>query len=432
MTTVDSAVGTPQELVGCLEELFGSVLYYREPTRTGRRHWYVPLADADVIRAGEPGVAARVTAAFDSAEDAARSGSGPGEVFFALSYDLAVLARAEQDGRSHHVPPGTPLAVVTRPTTSVAVTEPSGALTVQSTDRVLRHELTRRCALSHWPSPAAPSTPLRPLTTVLKPIDVDRYHWQVSEAMRAFERGDSYQLVVSTSTVVRPTMSVPEYFAATAQRYAHATYSYWLAIDGMRVFGNCFLPHVTHTGDTVSSVVLAGTQAGSTDPGEQAVSDDRLTGDPKYFGEHLMLVDVERNDLGQFCQPGTVAVRGLRRPLRTGPTTYLATHVTGRVDPDTNLATTVLRTFPRGVVVGAPKRRAQELLDDIEDTPRGFYTGAIGLYRPATSRLVSNTIVTCAQQQQDELVLRCAGGLTIDSDVNQELAELALTLKFLV
>jgi para-aminobenzoate synthetase len=353
-------------------------------------------------------------------------------VFFALSYDLAVVARAEQDGRPHAIPPGTPLAVVTRPTTSVTMAEPSGAVTVQCADRALRRELMRLCKQTHSPKPPDPGAPLRPLTTVLKPIDVDRYRWQVAEAMRAFERGDSYQLVVSASTVVRPTMSVAEYFAATAQRYAHATYSYWLSIDGMRVFGNCFLPHVTRRGDTVSSVVLAGTQAGSADPGEQAVSDDRLTGDPKYFGEHLMLVDVERNDLGQFCQPGSVAVRGLRRPLRAGPTTYLATHVTGRVNRDTSLATMVLRTFPRGVAVGAPKRRAQELLDDIEDTPRGFYTGAIGVYRPTTGRLVSNTIVTCAQQWDDEVVLRCAGGLTIDSDVNQELAELALKLKFLL
>ena len=430
MTTMDAVLGTPQELVGCLEALFGSVLYYREPTRTGCRHRYVCLADADVIRAGEPDAMARVTAAFDSAEDAARAGSD--EVFFALSYDLAVIARMAQNDPACRIPLGTPLAVIARPTISVTIAEPSGSFIVECADPALRRELVRLCKPTYRPEPPDPGTPLRPLTTVVAPIDVDLYHSQVAEAMRAFERGDVYQLVVSASTVVRPTMSVPEYFAATAQRYAYATYSYWLAIDGIRVFGNCFLPHVTRKGDTVSSLVLAGTQVGSTDPAELATADRRLLDDPKYFGEHLMLVDVERNDLGQFCQPGSVAVRGLRRPLRTGPTTYLDTHVTGRVDRHTSLATMVLRTFPRGVVVGAPKRRAQELLDVIESVPRGFYTGVIGVYRPATRRLVSNTIVTCAQQQQDELVLRCAGGLTIDSDVDQELAELALKLKFLV
>jgi anthranilate/para-aminobenzoate synthase component I len=145
-----------------------------------------------------------------------------------------------------------------------------------------------------------------------------------------------------------------------------------------------------------------------------------------------MLVDLERNDLGMYCTPGSVRVSGLLTPIEIGPTTYLATDVQGRVESDVSLATLLLTSFPRGVVSGAPKSTALRLIGAIEGEPRGFYAGAMGWYRGFEDELISNTIVTCAYEDESELVLQCGGGITNESTASQEFYELELKLRYLI
>jgi anthranilate/para-aminobenzoate synthase component I len=423
--------GAPQDLVEPLEELFGPLFCYRLPG-PGRRTLLASLADVwrigtDGIHRGGERFPGDVAALLDHVFAEARSGPGA-DVAFALSYDLSWWLRA--DAGIPGEPPRTssrqPLLGFAGPLRRAVVHDPAtGTLSCAEEDRA---DVAAACARAG----ARTAPPLTaPLTEVIADIDPDRYAAQLARARDHLLAGDIYQVVLSVPVRVRPHTSLPRYYADVAARYATADYSYWFSLDGTRVFGNCSLPHVLARGGRVSSRVFAGTQPAARDDRERDEQGALLRGDAKYFAEHIMLVDLERNDLGSYCEPGTVVVDRLCEPLVIGPTTYLASDVSGAYDQRRGLGSVVLASFPRGVVVGAPKLRAQEVLADLEGEPRGFFAGAVGRYDAARDTLTSNTIVTCAEQDGPDVLLRCGGGVVAGSEAAQELAELDLKLRYL-
>ncbi|WP_405090033.1 chorismate-binding protein [Micromonospora sp. NBC_01392] len=426
-----SFAGDPHDLVEPLTERFGSLFCYRLPGRE-RRTLFASLSDvwrvtADGIERDGERFDGDVAALLDQLLAEARRGPGP-DVAFAFSYDLSLRLRAEA-GIPGGPPPATApgrLLGFAGPLRRAVVHDPAtGTLSCAAQDRA---DVVAACARTT----ARTAPPLTaPLTEVVVDIDPVRYAGQLARARDHLLAGDVYQVVLSVPVRVRPRTSLPRYYADVAARYATADYSYWFDLAGTRVFGNCSLPHVLARDGRVSSRVFAGTQPAARTDRERQDRGALLRGDPKYFAEHIMLVDLERNDLGSYCEPGTVVVDRLCDPLVIGPTTYLASDVSGRYDPARGLGRVLLASFPRGVVVGAPKLRAQEVLAEIEGEPRGFFAGAVGLYDAAGDALTSNTIVTCAEQDGPDVLLRCGGGVVAGSEVAQELAELELKLRYL-
>ncbi|MFG2957728.1 chorismate-binding protein [Streptomyces sp. NPDC048291] len=421
----------PYRLVEPVEALFGSLFFYRSPDPAGRRRYLLAsLADAWELRTSGlhhqgrpvPGTPAR------HLDDLLRTATEQGgELVFALAYDSLRAAPARPDGTA---PEDRLLGFVARVGAAVRYDESDGSVEI-SGDDVLRARLGRiveRCLAEPAPAPLPRDTAL---CEVLSPLDEARYTEQLEAVRGHLRRGDVYQAVISQSVRVRPRMPVPEYFRQISHRYLHADFSYWVSLGGQCFFGACSLPHLAVTGDRVSTRVFAGTQPAAPDSAELARVRRTLREDPKYFAEHIMLVDLERNDLGKFCVPGSISVDDPLEPIVIGPTTYLATTVRGRLARPLDAAA-VLGNFPRGVVTGAPKVRAERLLDEIEDTPRGFYTGAVGWYRGDGADLVSSTVVTCGVRDGDDVLLRCAGGVTVESTAAQELHELQLKLAYLV
>src|SRR5262249_51647753 len=123
---------------------------------------------------------------------------------------------------------------------------------------------------------------------------------------------------------------------------------------------------------------IAGTRRrGKTEQEDLAMADE-LKADPKERAEHLMLVDLGRNDLGRVCQPGTVRVPELMTIENYSHVMHLVSSVTGRLTPDANAFDLFQACFPAGTVSGAPKIRAMEIIDELESIKRGPYAGAIG------------------------------------------------------
>jgi len=149
-----------------------------------------------------------------------------------------------------------------------------------------------------------------------------------------------------------------------------------------------------------------------------------LISDPKERAEHVMIVDLERNDLGRVCEVGTVAVRELLR-VETFPSLHhLVSKVQGRLRETTGLAEILRAVFPGGSITGAPKIRAMEIIDEIEPCARGFYTGSIGLLGPRWSRL--NIAIRTAFVTPERLVYHAGGGIVADSDPRREYEEILL------
>jgi anthranilate synthase component 1 len=175
-------------------------------------------------------------------------------------------------------------------------------------------------------------------------------------------------------------------------------------------------------GDRVETEPIAGTRPrGSTDADDAALEAD-LTGDEKERAEHAMLVDLERNDLGKVSQYGTVTVDEYRRVDRYSEVMHLVSLVSGDLRPEAGVVDAIRAVFPGGTITGAPKPRTMEIIEEVEATRRGPYTGsmaAIGFDGRATLNIVIRTLVC----HEGEYHLRVGGGIVHDSVPDREYEE---------
>jgi anthranilate synthase component I len=123
---------------------------------------------------------------------------------------------------------------------------------------------------------------------------------------------------------------------------------------------------------------IAGTRPRSTDPDCDRALAEELLADPKERAEHIMLVDLARNDLGRVCEPGSVAVPELMVIERYSHVMHIVSDVTGRLAAGRDIYDVLRSTFPAGTVSGAPKIRAMEIIAELETARRGPYAGAVG------------------------------------------------------
>jgi para-aminobenzoate synthetase component 1 len=144
--------------------------------------------------------------------------------------------------------------------------------------------------------------------------------------------------------------------------------------------------------------------------------------DPKEAAEHVMIVDLERNDLSRVCEPGSVHWPELQRQRQLAGVTHLVSTVEGRLRPGVGLAEILAATFPGGSVTGAPKIAALDLIAALEPVGRGAAMGALGVIRPSGDFELALTIRTFAIAD-DRIHLWVGGGVVWDSDPEQEIEE---------
>jgi para-aminobenzoate synthetase component 1 len=147
-----------------------------------------------------------------------------------------------------------------------------------------------------------------------------------------------------------------------------------------------------------------------------------LLASPKDRAEHVMIVDLERNDLGRVCRTGSVVVDGVARVLELPTVLHLVSPVRGALRPHVGLAALLAATFPGGSITGAPKRRAMEIIDELEPAARGPYTGATG-WLGAAGDLDLAVAIRTALVAEGRLSLSVGGGIVADSVPEAEWAE---------
>jgi anthranilate synthase component 1 len=175
-------------------------------------------------------------------------------------------------------------------------------------------------------------------------------------------------------------------------------------------------------GDRVRTEPIAGTRPRGATDDEDAAMAAELTGDEKERAEHAMLVDLERNDLGKVCRYGTVDVSEYRRVDRYSEVMHLVSLVDGRLRAGCSLADAVAAVFPGGTITGAPKPRTMAIIDELEATRRGPYTGSIGILGfddRATLNIVIRTLVRYGREYH----LRVGAGIVHDSVPDREYDE---------
>jgi anthranilate synthase component 1 len=167
---------------------------------------------------------------------------------------------------------------------------------------------------------------------------------------------------------------------------------------------------------------LAGTRPRGKTPEEDALLEKELRNDEKERAEHIMLVDLGRNDIGRVSQPGTVAVSELMDVERYSHVMHLVTHIQGKLRPDMNAFDALRACFPAGTVSGAPKVRAMEIIAKMEPEKRGPYAGAVGYFSFSGNMDMAIAIRTMVVNKGVAYV-QAGGGVVYDSVPQREYEE---------
>jgi anthranilate/para-aminobenzoate synthase component I len=175
-------------------------------------------------------------------------------------------------------------------------------------------------------------------------------------------------------------------------------------------------------GSDVDTRPIAGTRPrGVTAEEDERLAEDLLLND-KERAEHLMLVDLERNDLGRVCAFGSVHVNDFMTLERYSHVIHIVSNVRGRLAPGRDAMDLIQAVFPGGTVTGVPKIRCMEILDELEPVRRGPYTGSVG-YISANGDLDLNIIIRTLVIKEDRGYLHVGAGIVADSEPSREYRE---------
>jgi anthranilate synthase component 1 len=244
----------------------------------------------------------------------------------------------------------------------------------------------------------------------------------VKEHIRA---GDAFQVVLSQRFEVETTVD-----ALDVYRVLRATnpspYMYLLRFAGREspydVVGSSPEALVTVTDGKAVLHPIAGTKPRGATPEEDAALGADLLADPKERSEHVMLVDLGRNDLGRVCTPGTVDVVDFMSVERYSHVMHIVSTVVGELAPGRTAFDVLTATFPAGTLSGAPKVRAMEIIEALEPVRRNLYGGCVGYFGAGGDMDMAIAIRT-AVLHQGRAIVQAGGGLVADSDPAAEQAE---------
>ena len=249
----------------------------------------------------------------------------------------------------------------------------------------------------------------------------ERYHAIVERAKEYIMAGDIFQVVPSQRFSVPFTLP-PFALYRALRRLNPSPFLFFLNFGDFAVVGSSPEILVRLRGDTVTIRPLAGTRPRGATPAEDQALGDELLADPKELAEHLMLLDLGRNDVGRFAKIGTVRVTQQFAIERYSHVMHIVSNVEGEIDPRHDALDALVGGFPAGTVSGAPKVRAMEIIDELEHERRGIYAGAVG-YFSAGGAMDTCISLRTAVVKDGVMYVQAGGGVVADSDPETEYQE---------
>ena len=207
-------------------------------------------------------------------------------------------------------------------------------------------------------------------------------------------------------------------------------YLFYLDITDFQLFGSSPEVHIKVNDGRALVRPIAGTRRRGKTPGEDRALEEELLGDLKEGAEHLMLVDLGRNDLGRICRSGSVEVTDFRAIERYSHVMHIVSQVEGDLDEGKTSADAVRASFPAGTVSGAPKIQAIETIDKLEKYPRKFYAGIIGIMEPG-GNMDSCITLRSALKKGNSIYMQAGAGIVYDSKPEREFEETGEKLRAL-
>jgi anthranilate synthase component I len=267
-------------------------------------------------------------------------------------------------------------------------------------------------ALLDGPQPAAPSGEGRRGELRRFPSRAEHLR-RVERAQEHIREGDVFQVVIS-QRAERPTSASAFELYRALRRVNPSPYLFLLELGDLSLVGSSPETVVKCEGRRAALNPIAGTIA----PGEGDA--EALLSSAKDRAEHVMLVDLGRNDLSRVCEPGSVRVERLMEPERYSHVTHLVSEVVGELREGVTPFELLRACFPAGTVSGAPKVRAMQIVSELEGYRRGVYAGAVGYVLPAAGEMDTCIAIRTLVLRDGVAYLQAGGGIVADSDPGDE------------
>ncbi len=252
-------------------------------------------------------------------------------------------------------------------------------------------------------------------------IGRDGYHKMVAKAKEYILAGDIFQVVPSQRFRLPFTLS-PFALYRSLRRLNPSPFLFHLNLEDFAIVGSSPEILVRLRDGRVTIRPIAGTRPRGKTKAEDAALAEDLLSDPKELAEHLMLLDLGRNDVGRVCKPGSVRVTERNIIEYYSHVMHIVSNVEGEISPEHDAMDALMAGFPAGTVSGAPKIRAMEIIDELEPERRGFYGGAIG-YLSANGDMDTCIALRTALVKNGEVIVQAGGGVVADSDPESEFQE---------
>jgi anthranilate synthase component I len=248
-----------------------------------------------------------------------------------------------------------------------------------------------------------------------------RYHEMVETAKAYIRAGDIFQVVPSQRFSV-PFDLPPFALYRALRRLNPSPFLFYLDFDGFALVGSSPEILVRLRDGTVVVRPIAGTRRRGATRDEDSELAKEMLSDPKELAEHLMLLDLGRNDVGRVAEIGTVRVTEKMAVEFYSHVMHIVSNVEGRIRPDKTALDALIAGFPAGTVSGAPKVRAMEIIDELEPERRDFYAGAVG-YFSADGNMDTCIALRTALLKDGQMFVQAGGGVVADSDPEAEYQE---------
>lgn len=252
-------------------------------------------------------------------------------------------------------------------------------------------------------------------------VTKSRFMEMVKTGKKYIYEGDIFQVVLSQRFEVP--FRGDKFMLYRALRMVNPSpYLFYLEFDGFSLIGSSPEVLVRVQNGKAQLLPIAGTRPRGSDREEDFALEEDLKNDPKEVAEHIMLVDLGRNDLSRVCKAGTVKLERNQVIERYSHVMHIVSDVTGELDPEMSPVDALMQCFPAGTVSGAPKIRAMEIIDELEPTKRGPYAGAVG-YFDLSGNMDTCIAIRTMVATDNKVYIQAGAGIVADSDPEMEFEE---------
>lgn len=331
-------------------------------------------------------------------------------------------------------PLGTPDGVLMRPRVMIVFDAIAQEITAAAPARIGKGESARDAVeaaarridavFARLDAPAyghRPGTPVAPMPAPASNMPEAAFRANVEKAKAYIRAGDAFQ-IVGSQRFSAPFSLPPFALYRSLRRTNPSPFLFFFSFDGFAIAGSSPEIQVRVRDGKVTLRPLAGTRPRGSTPDEDAANEAELKADPKELAEHLMLLDLGRNDVGRVASPGSVRVTEREVIERYSHVMHIVSNVEGDLADGEDAVSALFAGFPAGTVSGAPKVRAMEIIDEMEPHRRGIYSGAVG-YFGADGSLDTCIALRTAIVKDGTMYVQAGAGMVLDSDPEAERQE---------